>query len=131
VARPLDGQGGGGLAGLAHAFVCAAHGIAYAVRNGRNLRIELVVAVLALVANVLLRITALEWAVIIVLMGLMLACEVANTAIEATVDLASPQRQPLAGHAKDAAAGACLICAVCAVCAGLIIYIHAALRLLG
>ena len=43
---------------------------------------------------------------------MILALEAVNTAIEAVVDLVSPQFHPLAKTAKDAAAGA-LVFAVC------------------
>ena len=62
-----------------------------------------------------------DWAVLALTIGVVLAVEVGNTAIEALVDLASPDTHPLAKVAKDAAAGAVLILALAAVVVGLTI----------
>ena len=68
-----------------------------------------------------LRITALEWAVLVLAMALVLALEALNTAIELAVTLASPERHPLAKAAKDVSAAMVLIAAVGAAVVGLII----------
>jgi diacylglycerol kinase len=49
------------------------------------------------------------------------AAEFVNTAIEAVVDLASPQKHPLAKVGKDVGAAAVLIAALAAVLIGLLI----------
>jgi diacylglycerol kinase (ATP) len=45
-----------------------------------------------------------------------------NTAVEAVVNLVSPEYHPLAGRAKDVAAGAVLVGAVAALVVGLLIF---------
>jgi diacylglycerol kinase (ATP) len=50
--------------------------------------------------------------------GLVLVAEAVNTALERTVDIASPQWQKQAGQAKDVAAAAVLIAAITAVLVG-------------
>ncbi len=52
--------------------------------------------------------------------ALVLVAEAVNTSVEALVDLLAPEHRPLAGIAKDAAAGAVLIAAVFAVLVGLV-----------
>lgn len=52
--------------------------------------------------------------------ALVLVAEVVNTSVEALVDHLAPEHRPLAGVAKDAAAGAVLIAAVFAVLVGLV-----------
>jgi diacylglycerol kinase len=116
---------------LAQAFKCAYSGIWSTIKTERNIKIELVFAALAIIAGFILQLGAVEWAIIVILIGIVLAAELFNSAIEALVDLASPEAHPLAKHAKDAAAGAVLILAKIAVVAGLIIFINAAFRLLG
>ena len=49
--------------------------------------------------------------------------ELVNTAVEAAVDLVTEEKKPLAGKAKDAAAGAVLAAAIAAAVIGLIIFI--------
>lgn len=67
-------------------------------------------------------ITRTEWIVIILCIGVVIAAELFNTAIEKLVDLVSPERHPIAGQVKDIAAGAVLVCAVAAAIIGIIIF---------
>lgn len=112
-------------------FKYAASGIAHAVRTQRNMRVHVIVAVCALLAAFVLQLSPSEWGIILLCIAGVFSAECFNTAIEATVDIASPEQQELARIAKDCAAGAVLVMAICSVIAGLIIYVHAALRLLG
>ena len=63
----------------------------------------------------------IEWAILIVTMMIVLATELMNTAIEATLDRVSVEQHPLAKVAKDTAAAAVLISAGGAVLVGLLI----------
>jgi diacylglycerol kinase len=63
-----------------------------------------------------------EIAMIILTIGLVLGAEFFNTAIEALVDLVSPDHHPLAKIVKDVCAGAVLICAVSAVLVGIFLF---------
>lgn len=112
-------------------FKCAFVGIAHTIKHERNIKIELAVAVAALIASVLLCLEPLEWAVIIIFIVMVLSLELANSSLESAVDLMSPTSHPLAKQAKDAMAGAVLIAALGSVVVGMIIFITAALRLWG
>ena len=121
-----------GLGGLVRSFGYALTGIGRTVAGERNMRIHIVVAVLALVACAVLRCQPHEWCIVLVLIALVISAEMINTSIEAAVDLETRgRRHPLAKKAKDAAAGAVLVLAICAVVVGLIIYIGALVRLLA
>lgn len=63
----------------------------------------------------------LEWAVIVLAIGLVWMAEFVNTALEAVVDLASPDLHPLAKIGKDVAAAAVLAGAATAVLVGLLV----------
>ena len=65
----------------------------------------------------------IEWIAIIICIGVVIAAEAFNTAIEKLVNLTSPEWNPIAGEVKDIAAGAVLICAVAAAIVGLVIFI--------
>jgi diacylglycerol kinase (ATP) len=65
----------------------------------------------------------MEWCVVLLCFGLVMAAEAFNTAIERLVNLVSPDFHPLAGDVKDVAAGAVLICAIVAAIIGLIVFI--------
>jgi len=66
-------------------------------------------------------VTRTEWAVLVLTIASVLILEGLNTAIEAAVDLASPNVHPLAKVAKDVAAGTVLVAAAAAVLVGLLV----------
>ena len=105
--------------GVAASFGYAFAGLAAAWRTQPNLRIHVVLAAAVVAAGLLLRLAPLGWGVIALAIGLVIAAELFNTALEAVVDLASPQDHPLAKRAKDVAAAGVLIAALAAAAAGL------------
>ena len=108
---------------LYRSFGYAFQGIFTCVRKERNMKIHCVAAVLVVIAGVILKISAIEWCICMVLFGLVMALEHVNTAVEAVVDLVTEERKPLAKIAKDTAAGAVLFTAIMAVIIGGIIFI--------
>lgn len=102
-------------------FGHALAGLTYVVRTQRNARIHLLVAALVVVLAASLNVDFGDWAVLVLTIGAVLAAETGNTVVEAAVDLASPETQPLAKIAKDAASGAVLLLAVTSVIVGLLI----------
>ncbi len=100
------------------AFGYAWAGLVHTWQSQPNFRIECTIGGLAL---------ALAWWLetglvpVLVMSALVLSLEVVNSAIEAVVDLASPEFHPLAKVAKDAAAGAALLAAVFSVVVGLVV----------
>jgi diacylglycerol kinase (ATP) len=63
-----------------------------------------------------------EWCVLAGATGLVWVAECLNTALEALADLASPGEHPLAGRAKDIAAGAVLCASATAVIVGCLVF---------
>ncbi|WP_294373520.1 diacylglycerol kinase family protein [uncultured Slackia sp.] len=115
---------------LVKSFGYAASGVVQA-GSERNFKVDVVAAVVVFAACALLQVPAWGWAVVAMCVGVQLAMETVNTAIEAIVDLASPDIHPLAKRAKDCAAGAALITACASVVVGLIVFVPALLALLG
>ena len=103
-------------------FGYAFEGIAYVVRTQRNMRVHLVIAGLVVVAGMLLRVTAVEWAVIALAMGVVFAAEMVNTVAELAVDLLTEEYHPMAKVAKDVSAAAVLVTAIAAVAVGVAIF---------
>jgi diacylglycerol kinase len=68
-----------------------------------------------------LSLSRIEWAILALAMGLVWIAEFFNTALEAVVDLASPDIHPLAKVSKDVGAAAVLIAAITSVVVGLAI----------
>lgn len=104
-------------------FTYAGKGIASFVCKEHNAWIHITAIVVVTIAGFYFGITKTEWIAVALCFGLVLSAEAFNSAIERVVDLASPERHPLAGDAKDIAAGAVLICAIAAAIVGGIIFI--------
>ncbi len=93
-----------------------------AVRTERNLQIELVIALVVVLAGVWLRLTVLEWMVVCVAMGLVLAAELCNSALEHLADLYTQEPDDNVRRIKDMAAGAVLVAAVSSGVIGLLLF---------
>ena len=91
------------------------------LRTQRNAWIHTVVSTAAFALGLWLGLGRLEWAIIILTVALVWMAEFVNTALEAVVDLASPDLHPLAKVGKDVAAAAVLVAALAAVVVGLLI----------
>ena len=107
------------LAGFGFAF----SGLWYTLRTQRNMRVHLSIGLLALLVGLLLRISPVEFAVILLAIICVFTAEMFNTVLEICVDLASPEYNPLAKIAKDVAAGAVLVSAILSVLIGLFIFL--------
>jgi diacylglycerol kinase (ATP) len=107
---------------LLWSFNYAIEGIAYAFRTQRNMRLHAVAATVVLLAALFFRISRTEMIAIVFAIGLVLVAELMNTAIEATVDMATSTLDPLAKTAKDVAAGAVLISSGIAVIVGYVVF---------
>lgn len=106
---------------LIRSFGFAFEGISYLIRTQRNVRIELAIGVVALLVAGWVRVTPVEWAVLVLTISLVLALEALNTAIELAVTLASPERHPLAKAAKDVSAAMVLIAAIASIIVGALV----------
>jgi len=74
-------------------------------------RYHFIAAVVVLLAALFLRVSPVEFALLTLSILFVLCAELLNTAVEAVVDLVSPEFHPLAKIAKDTAAGAVLLAA--------------------
>lgn len=104
-------------------FGHAIDGIDYTINHERNIKIEIFFAIITSILGFLLKISLIEWLIIILSMGIVLSAELINTAIERTVDLVTKDYQELAKAAKDTAAGAVLISSIFVAIIGLIIFL--------
>jgi len=102
-------------------FQYAFAGWRYVIRTQHNAWIHAIISFAVLAMGSWLRLPARDWAVLILAMMLVWMAEFMNTALEALVDMASPEFHPLAKIAKDVAAAAVLVGAMGAVLVGLLI----------
>jgi diacylglycerol kinase (ATP) len=100
----------------------AFEGVIHVLRTQRNMRIHFALATAVLILAFSYGVTKLELMALLVAISFVLIAEMVNTAIEATIDLATTSFDPLAKIAKDIAAGAVLIAAVNAVVIGYLVF---------
>lgn len=108
---------------LKNSFKYAIEGIRSAFKTEQNLKIHFIIAVIAIILGILLKINYTEWAICFLLFGFVITSELLNTAIEVTVDLAMPEKNERAKLAKDIAAGAVLVSAIISVLVGVAIFL--------
>ncbi|MBK5211187.1 MAG: diacylglycerol kinase family protein [Coriobacteriia bacterium] len=108
---------------IARSFQCAGEGIINLLRTERNFRIDLGAAILVGFMACLTRTRGVDLAVILALIGIMLASEAFNAALESAVDLVSSDFHVLAKRAKDIAAGGVLLMAFVSVIVGALIFL--------
>jgi diacylglycerol kinase len=109
------------LCSRARSFRYAFAGWWYVVRTQRNAWIHALATVMVAVMGLWLKLPARDWAVIVLTVAMVWMAEFLNTALEAVVDLASPQHHPLAKIGKDVGAAAVLIAAGASVIVGLLL----------
>ena len=103
-------------------FGYAIEGIGTAMRE-QNFRFHLLSAVIVVIAGFFTGLSITEWIIIVLVITLVIAAEMFNTAIERVVNLASPDYHPLAKQAKDVAAASVLVFATCSVIIGILIFL--------
>jgi diacylglycerol kinase len=110
--------------GLPRAIREAIAGGVLAWREHHNLRLHAAAAVAVVALIILLRLSALEAAVLLLAIALVIAAELANTAVEILVDaFVGSERHPAARAAKDVAAASVLVAAIGAAAAGLAVLV--------
>ena len=107
---------------LFHSFKFAFHGFWLACKEQPNLRIHLFVSALVVGLAFYLRVSKLDWCILLLCIGLVISLELLNSAIEGFVNLVSPERQPKAGNIKDISAAAVLVAAIISSIVGLLIF---------
>ena len=108
--------------GLFKSFGYALTGLKYVIRYERNARVHLLVAILALLLGLELRVSDAQLAAIFFAIIIVFVAEIINTAFEKTLDLVSPDHHPQVKIVKDMAAGAVFVAASGAVIIGLMIF---------
>lgn len=89
----------------------ALSGLLYLIRWQQSVQILLFVTFLAVILGLWLQIDRLSFLVMLLSLGLVWTTEALNTAVEAVVDLASPEIHPMAKVSKDVAAAATFLAA--------------------
>ena len=117
--RPPEGLWRRRVASFGHAV----RGVGTALLSEVHLRFHALATVVVIGLGFYCGIGRLEWAVMALAVAAVWSAELMNTAIESLTDLASPAYHPLAGKAKDVAAGAVLLAALGALVVGALIFV--------
>lgn len=102
-------------------FMFAFAGLKRLVKE-RNFRIHVLIATMTTVVGLLCRLSLIEWSLIIICFGMVMAAEGLNTAIEILADRVCPDRDESIRLAKDVSASAVLLTAIAAAIVGTLIF---------
>ena len=108
---------------LPASFGAAFRGLFNLLRTQRNMRVHLAITAVVAALAAALGVSWCDWLFLVLAVALVLVAEALNTAVEALVDLVSPEKRPLAGRAKDLAAAAVLLAAFFAVVIGALVFL--------
>lgn len=102
-------------------FNAAFTGLHAVYKNERSFRIELILGLMTLFVCIFLGLSNIEWAIIIICIGSVLALEIANTIVEDIMDFIHPDFHPQVGKIKDM--GSALVLVNCLVAVIIAIFI--------
>ncbi len=105
-----------------HSFGYAINGFKILMTEEINARIHFVVAIVVIAMGFFFDVSVTEWLVLCIVMGLVFAFEIMNTAIENLADYVSSTEQPTIKKVKDLGAAGVLTSVIVAVIVGLIIF---------
>jgi diacylglycerol kinase len=111
-------------------FANAFSGIGMMWRSEHNFRVHLLVFLLAVIAGLLLKISAGEWVMIFIVSAMVLTAECFNSAIETLSDEVSAEYSERIKKVKDIAAAGVLISAIAAAITGLLIFVPGIIKLI-
>lgn len=116
------------LAGRWASFRYAFQGMAVLFSGQANARIHAAFTAAVLIAGWCFGLSAVEWALVALAVGLVLSAEAMNTALELLADKLEPERDPIIKQIKDVAAAAVLLAAIAAAVVGVIVFLPRLLR---
>ena len=115
---------------MGKSFGHALDGLISAIKAERNMKVHAVMTVLVVVCALVFRLTVTEKVIVFAMCGLVIMAELFNTALEAVVDICSPEYSTLAKTAKDSAAAAVLVMSITAAIIGTVIFLPYGIELL-
>ena len=117
----MSGDGRLRFTGRLRSLRCAGSGIGVMLRSQHNAWIHAAATVAVCVIGFVVGLSTSEWCLIVLAIVAVWTSEALNTALEFLADIASPAFHPMAGKAKDVAAGAVLISALGSLAIGIMI----------
>jgi diacylglycerol kinase len=104
-------------------FSFAFNGLRILLKEEHNSRIHLIAAIIAIALGFILGLSATEWILLILCIGLVFSMEILNSALEKLSDFSSPGKNEMIKKVKDLSAAAVLVSAITALLIGIIIFL--------
>jgi undecaprenol kinase/diacylglycerol kinase (ATP) len=98
-------------------------GIQYVLKNERNIRIQILFAIIAIIFGIIFKLSGTEFMILFFTIGLVIFAEIMNSAIEFVFDLYSEEYNEKIKIGKNIASGAVLSVAVISIIIGSILFI--------
>jgi diacylglycerol kinase (ATP) len=92
------------------------------LKTEASIKVQFCIGILMTIVGFLCHLSYTEWILQTLTIGLVLAIEGINTAVEEIADFIHPEQHPKIGLIKDISAGAVFIMALTAIIVGIIIY---------
>lgn len=109
--------------GFNNTFKNARKGFRLVLKSELNIRIHVAIATLVIFLAIFLKFTAIEFCILLFIIGLVIVAEMLNTAIEFTLDSIYHNRYSrMVGMAKDISAGAVMFATIISVFVGIILF---------
>lgn len=108
------------LKSFKHAF----NGIWSAIKEEGHLRFHLIAAFYVILFGFYFKLSAVKWAVILILITLIISCELINTAIERICDLITKDFDTRIKYIKDISAAAVLVLSASAIAAAFLFFFN-------
>ncbi len=105
-------------------FKYAFKGICDTIKTERNMRVHMCFMFYVIVAGFVTQISRLEWAAVLICIGIVNALECLNTSVESLCDTVHPEKSEGIRIAKDASAGAVLCAAIASAFVGGVIFFN-------
>lgn len=112
-------------------FGYAFRGIGEVFCREQNFKVHTLMGILALLLGWFFQISPWEWCFLAVVIALVLAAEMANTAIENLCDVTHPEQNETIRVVKDVSAGMVLVCAIGALAVGIVIFLPKLIDFIG
>ncbi len=104
-------------------FKCSLKGIVYGFVRESHFRFQCFFALIVVAVAIWFKVKAIEWALLVIVIGLVLVSEMLNTVVEDIMDFIHPNIDERVGHIKDLAAGSVLVSVVIAMIVGLLVFL--------
>ena len=112
-----------GFGRFLNSFKYSIDGLVYTYKFEQSMIIHCFATICVIAVNIIFHVSAWEWLLTLVCIGMVLAAELINTAVEAVVDMITLEEHPLAKIAKDCTSAATFVLAMMALAIGVVIYV--------